>query len=466
MKDHSRYTLFLMLIVMLGASLLPPGAAMEGAVPSGSGAEQGVDAAVERFGVTTGRLFCESFLFFKNQYVAPPYVVERRGLSVYINAHLVYPGPEWPLYDYTVNEDPGAPPPGSWPFEPTPSGLDRREKYWRRKSRYLFQHHDHATAKQMMFELYRNCEKLKAVRWDPRDPDVALLTDETGRERGIDFGSHAHRRPRRTDEGCLAWAQSQMSYYEGQLRSGVLFAVKSLGASEAGMGLYQALPILTALAENDQTEAGRRFAEKGAALDEGGLRVDERLLPIFIRHLRSVKSRRETEGADCYLRTWIRYSEPSQDAPWFCLQDTETGGVYGPFKFAEGAGIRFGPRAFRVLAVADPAEQVPLGKRLSLIVYERVSYSDTPLREVVGYLERRSKGLDPLGLGASIGVDVEDKTRLESAVSLFAEREALDVILRRICEQTGLRCQIKDAGVVLHDDQDLPDDLPVIRGRR
>ena len=77
-------------------------------------------SAVDEFGVATSEPIELSAFFSAGKYIEAPYVVERRGLEVYINDILVHPGPEWPIYDFTVPTDPGDPPPGSSPFDTYP----------------------------------------------------------------------------------------------------------------------------------------------------------------------------------------------------------------------------------------------------------------------------------------------------------------------------------------------------------
>ncbi|MBN2589056.1 MAG: hypothetical protein JXA96_04285 [Sedimentisphaerales bacterium] len=106
------------------------------------------------------------FFFFKGKYIELPYIVKRQGVDIYINDVLVNQGPKDEVYDYSVDEDPGNPPPGISPFDSAPEGTDRRDNFYLKKSRYLYSHYDNETAKKMIFEMYKKCTELENVRWN------------------------------------------------------------------------------------------------------------------------------------------------------------------------------------------------------------------------------------------------------------------------------------------------------------
>ena len=136
--------------------------------------QDGNAEAIEHFGVNQGNSINKGFLFINAEYVEPPYIVERRGLDIYINDRLVRPGPEWPPFDSRVDEDPGEPPADLPPFK-TPPGMDPRNGYWQRKSRYLRQHFDKAEATRRMMETYRKSPLVQDVKRREQTPSEDVI---------------------------------------------------------------------------------------------------------------------------------------------------------------------------------------------------------------------------------------------------------------------------------------------------
>jgi len=137
------------------------------------------EAAIKDFGIARSKPIETGFFFWKYKYIPPPYVFERRGLDVYLNDIQIGKGMEWPPYDYAVKEDPGEPPPGTSPLDPSTQGVDNRDDYWARKYRYIYQHNPRDKANDMIVELYSKCPKItKIVREGPE----SLLVSAQGRE--------------------------------------------------------------------------------------------------------------------------------------------------------------------------------------------------------------------------------------------------------------------------------------------
>ncbi len=141
---------------------------------------------VAEFGTAKSEPIDTGFFFFDGKYIEAPYVVERRGLDTYINDCLVRKGPEWPPYDYRVNEDPGDPPADESPLGPVSKGVDGRNTYWARKTRYLFQHYDGTRARELLIAAYKSSSAVAdvAVEGETADPSV---TDKYGKTAVIDM---------------------------------------------------------------------------------------------------------------------------------------------------------------------------------------------------------------------------------------------------------------------------------------
>ena len=144
-------------------------------------------ATIEAFGIKRGEPINEGFFFRKGEYVEAPYIVERRGIDIYTNGHLIQPGPVWPRYDYRVSEDPGEPPSDISPFDPAPPNVDYRETYWPKKWRYLASHFPYEDAKQMMLETYRKCPVVERAYLSEDNGDRAVLLSTDGARKSVDL---------------------------------------------------------------------------------------------------------------------------------------------------------------------------------------------------------------------------------------------------------------------------------------
>ena len=248
-------------------------------------------AAIKEFGISKGEPINSGYLFLDHRYVEGPYVVERRGLDIYINGHLVRRSPEWPPYDYRVAEDPGEPPPGSSPLDPSPQGEDPSDGYWSRKWRYLSSHRDYETAKAVMVDAYRKCSKLREVILDEEDPFGVTVVDETGRRVSIGLTPFENDQfPVLTRDEILAIAESSESYFVRLLGAGFLLALIEgqeiiIGGGEKGA--RRMIGILLSRASNE---------EKLRNLDKDSLRRDTRQIDeIFKRFKPSPEIRRKLE---------------------------------------------------------------------------------------------------------------------------------------------------------------------------
>jgi len=134
------------------------------------------EAAIKEFGIERSEPINSGFFFWNYKYVESPYIVERRALDVFINGHCVRKGPEWPLPKKAAHADPGDPPPGSSPL----NFVDGHgEPYWWKKWHYLRDTYDYATAKNMMFDLYKKCPALTKIEWHPTRSDAIRLESAT-----------------------------------------------------------------------------------------------------------------------------------------------------------------------------------------------------------------------------------------------------------------------------------------------
>ncbi len=176
------------------------------------------------------------FFFFDGKYIEAPYVVERKGLSIYINECCVSKGSEWPPYDWRVSEDPGDPPADHSPLGPAVKGIDPRDGYWARKARYLWQHYDEATAREMLIAAYKASPAVTDVAIDP-ETGWPRVTDKDGKSSLIMMSvwpEHLVGPPSRQE--YLDGAESRREHWSWLLRRPTMALFVKGGSSSAFQG--------------------------------------------------------------------------------------------------------------------------------------------------------------------------------------------------------------------------------------
>lgn len=205
--------------------------------------------AIQEFGIDRGEpIEGQALFFWDGKYVEAPYVVERRGLDIYINGILVDRGPQqWVAPDYQEPKypDPGEPPPGVSPLRKDPND------YWLKKWKYLYTLYDLSTAQEKMIEAFRKCTEFSDVHWHQKGVSVAVV-DHSGKKSYLELTLGP---PPPTAEQVLADREAQKTYYENPLGSAepIVF-FKFPGGSEVifyGDNAMQALEILLSDADND-----------------------------------------------------------------------------------------------------------------------------------------------------------------------------------------------------------------------
>ncbi len=206
--------------------------------------------AVEDLGVTKGEPIETGFLFVDGKYIDAPYVVERRGVDIYVNDVLVQRGREYPPYDYRVETDPGDPPADIPPFGPIPKGVDGRgrDTYWSKKARYLVQHYDETTACEMLIAVYRKSPFIKEVTVSPDAPDVLILVDQEGNSHNMFFTTWSKLgKPPRTQEEILKEAEDSRLLWESRLKGATNTTFIKSGGGLVGLAGENAVGVINAL---------------------------------------------------------------------------------------------------------------------------------------------------------------------------------------------------------------------------
>jgi len=163
-------------------------------------------AAIKDFGSQKGKPIDKGFVFWNYQYIEAPYVVDRRGLDIYINGMCVMPGPMWPHDQYIVKDDPGDLPAGCTLWNDP-------GRYLGKKWGYLSGKYDEGQARRMMVEVYKRCPDVKEAVL--KDEDVRI-TEQNGQEHTRHLGTSTLRLPGK--DQLLEGATGEAKLYENTLK--------------------------------------------------------------------------------------------------------------------------------------------------------------------------------------------------------------------------------------------------------
>ncbi len=233
--------------------------------------------AIADFGVAKSDPIDRGFLFLSGRYIEAPYVVERRGLDVFVNDIRVEKGPEWPRVDPRVKDDPGDPPPGASLFGAPPDGVDPRTTYWRRKWAYIAQHNDFDAALAKMAVAYRKSNEVTSVALDAASTGRVIIVTKDGRTVGIRLTAPNARSLKwpPDKEKLLAGAEDVRARWERRLRADMLQSMIPGGRMSVGAG--RALEMLDdILAQPDRAAAREALVQKGV------LRADDNDFAVLV----------------------------------------------------------------------------------------------------------------------------------------------------------------------------------------
>jgi|GEM_PF-5808167 len=185
----------------------------------------GDDAALEagkikEFGSEKLKPIDSGFFFWNFKYVEAPYVVERKGLDIYVNGYLVRHGPKWPPFEFE-NIDPGDPPPDSSPLDDIPEGKDPRDNYWTKKYVYIIRNNDQETARKLVFEMYQRCGAYSNVEWSGNGRHIVATTKD-GEKINFRYEHHVPEAPKKDE--VLAAIRRRLLHYETLLNQNSLIS--------------------------------------------------------------------------------------------------------------------------------------------------------------------------------------------------------------------------------------------------
>jgi hypothetical protein len=206
--------------------------------------------AVADFGTEKSDPIQTGFLFINNTYIETPYIVERRGLDILINGQVVRHSPEYPPHVTPTDVDPGDPPAGSSPFDPTLAGQDSRDGYWHRKFKYLQAHFEREEAIQKMVDAYSKSSDIASVKPEADHKHAYIVTRKNGKTVPVDFSFH-----KESPRDYLAEARGSIEHYASILRAGMLISLAEgteMGVSKPGVLTYLEAIVHTGTAAEKQ----------------------------------------------------------------------------------------------------------------------------------------------------------------------------------------------------------------------
>lgn len=120
-------------------------------------------------------------------YEPEPYVVERRGLNIYLNGRILgNPWKKWPIGpDAPLEKDPGEPPllDDPYSYKPIPNSDETITDFWVRKRMYLAQHYPKEEAVRRLEAELKKASERAGGAWKVKDNPLGLEYGFVGIER-------------------------------------------------------------------------------------------------------------------------------------------------------------------------------------------------------------------------------------------------------------------------------------------
>ena len=194
-------------------------------IPTTAPASQPADEDfVKEFGIEKSPPYTDIFFFRNGKYMDTPIVVERRGLSVYLNnQRVVRPSYDYPPRDLRVTVDPGEPPADKSPWEAAnPENLENW--YWLKKWRYFCGQQEYEASLQAIVKVFQRSKGVTEVVWVKEDPSKQrnkLSVTADGVTRQLLYSKYAYLAARNGPD-MVAAAQRELegsrSYYRSFCR--------------------------------------------------------------------------------------------------------------------------------------------------------------------------------------------------------------------------------------------------------
>ena len=142
--------------------------------------ESSAQNVIEKYGQSKSDPINGGFFFYEDKYIEAPYILERRGLDIFINGHKVDFISE--PYDWRIFDDPGDPPadvnlPSGLPW----GGTQYYNEYWGLKYRYLRTNMDKGQADKQLLEIMRNVSGISGIKVNPDNSDQMIIDFSCGK---------------------------------------------------------------------------------------------------------------------------------------------------------------------------------------------------------------------------------------------------------------------------------------------
>jgi len=210
---------------------------------------------VERYGRVEGKPIDGGFFFYDNEYIEAPYVVERRGLDIYVNGLKVGFVPE--PYDWRVMEDPGPPPEGSklpasipWP------GTEYYDKYWGYKYRYIRASKGEKEANLEFLNILRNMPGIDHIEMDSGNSQAIIYRSNGPKQifnLSSDFIEGDPFPPVPSKDDLIKMTEENREYFENKFRRNQGFFDRSNGGCMS-MGANRVLDMVDILISMETPE--------------------------------------------------------------------------------------------------------------------------------------------------------------------------------------------------------------------
>jgi len=181
----------------------------------------------QKFGVTKGEPVDKGFVFIDGKYVDAPYVVERRGLALFVNEVMI----QMPA---VYVDDTGE----IAPTDPTiPQSITRKtsahdsafQEYYHKKALFLARDHSPKEASALMRQALGSLPCVKRLQDDSTDPESTMVTFQNGETQRIKLTLLSGRRVRMDRDTVLRNLELQRQNYQQRLQKGDSFFFASGG---------------------------------------------------------------------------------------------------------------------------------------------------------------------------------------------------------------------------------------------
>lgn len=176
---------------------------------------------VDEFGSSDSKTVHQGFMFIDGKYIEAPYVIERRGLGVFINGNMIERPQKWPVYMPSAEIDPQLPKEIN---EDSSINDDIVNRYLMDKQAYLHKHHIVEEAEKM-YQVIKDLPFVTQTRLDENNPTIVHFTTTEGHEVSQSLISLGGRVPKMDKDSVLNSVKAKLARYQKGLDRGGCFFI-------------------------------------------------------------------------------------------------------------------------------------------------------------------------------------------------------------------------------------------------